>query len=56
VLPRPRRLRGGAAWLTVRIGRDDPHSQARFFLDSQAELATLPDRLLEEPGTCRHEV
>jgi hypothetical protein len=32
--------------LTVRVGRDDPKSQARFFLDQHAEVATLLDNML----------
>ena len=28
-------------WLTVRIGRDNPASHAKFFLDSPAEMASL---------------
>ncbi len=35
-----------ANWLTVRIGRDDPDSRARFFLDGQREVAMLLDRML----------
>lgn len=34
------------AWLTVRIGQDDPQSAARFFLSSQSELPLLLDRML----------
>lgn len=33
-------------WLTVRVGRDDPRSQAMYFLDSPAEMATLLDRMV----------
>lgn len=33
-------------WLTLRIGRDDAASQARYALDSQAEMALLLQRLL----------
>ncbi|MBL8308489.1 MAG: trehalose-phosphatase [Rubrivivax sp.] len=33
-------------WLTVRVGRDDPRSKARWFLDSQREVALLLERLL----------
>ena len=33
-------------WLTIRIGRDDPASQAMFFLDTDAELALLLRRML----------
>lgn len=36
-----------AHWLTVRIGRDDAMSQARFFLDTHAEVATLLHKLIE---------
>lgn len=35
-------------WLTVRIGRDDPHSCARFFLDSPAEMAIALQAMLDE--------
>jgi trehalose 6-phosphate phosphatase len=34
-------------WLTVRIGRDDPLSQADFFLDSHAEIATVLQTMLD---------
>ena len=34
-------------WLTVRIGRDDPHSRAEYFLDSHAEMATLLQEVVE---------
>ncbi|MGL4573656.1 MAG: trehalose-phosphatase [Burkholderiaceae bacterium] len=34
-------------WLTVRVGRDDPTSQAKFYLDSSAEVATMLDRMLK---------
>ena len=33
-------------WLTVRVGRDDPASRARFFLDSSSEIVPFLDRLL----------
>lgn len=33
-------------WLTIRIGRNDPASRARFFLDSPAEMAMLLERML----------
>ena len=39
--------RAEANWLTVRIGRDDPQSQARFFLDSHTEVACLLQTLLD---------
>jgi trehalose 6-phosphate phosphatase len=37
-------------WLTVRVGRDDPDSRARFFLDGTAEVALLLDRMLVHLG------
>jgi trehalose 6-phosphate phosphatase len=33
-------------WLTVRVGRDNPRSQARFFLDSHSEVELLLDAML----------
>jgi trehalose 6-phosphate phosphatase len=33
-------------WLTVRIGRDERRSSARFFLDSPCEMAMLLERML----------
>ncbi len=33
-------------WLTVKVGRDDPNSQARFFIDGTGEIAQLLDRML----------
>jgi trehalose 6-phosphate phosphatase len=33
-------------WLTLRIGRDDPGSHARFGLDGPQEMALLLDRIL----------
>lgn len=37
-------------WLTVRIGRDDPESQADYFLDSTNEIGMLLDRLIAHSG------
>lgn len=37
-------------WLTVRVGREDPYSRARFFLDSTREVAMLLERLLVHLG------
>jgi len=37
-------------WLTIRVGREDPASQANFFLDSTAEVALLLDRMLMHVG------
>ena len=39
-------LRAEPHWLTVRIGRDDPLSRAMFFLDSDAELVLVLQRML----------
>lgn len=33
--------RGEPNWLTVRVGRDDPASQAQFFLDSLSDLPAM---------------
>jgi trehalose 6-phosphate phosphatase len=33
-------------WLTIRIGRGERHSQARYFLDSPNEVAMLLERML----------
>ena len=33
-------------WLTIKIGRDNPASQARFFLDSHSEMAILLQKML----------
>ncbi|HEX5687914.1 MAG TPA: trehalose-phosphatase [Ideonella sp.] len=39
------------SWFTVRVGQDDPSSQARYFLDGPADLPRLLDRMLESlPG------
>ena len=37
-------------WLTVRIGRHEPDSQADYFLDSAAEVGMLLDRLIAHAG------
>lgn len=37
-----------ADWLTVRVGRDDPRSRARFFLDSQAEMPLVLEEMILE--------
>jgi trehalose 6-phosphate phosphatase len=43
--------RGEPSWLTVRVGHDDPHSRAQWFLDGPADLPRLLDRMLEAlPG------
>ncbi|MEK8030838.1 trehalose-phosphatase [Ideonella sp. DXS29W] len=39
-------------WFTVRVGHDDPLSQALYFLDGPADLPRLLDRMLEAlPGS-----
>ena len=38
--------RARATWLTVRVGRDDPMSQAMYCLDNFGEVATMLDRML----------
>lgn len=35
-----------AHWLTIRVGRDDRRSRARYFLDSPSEMAMLLERML----------
>jgi trehalose 6-phosphate phosphatase len=35
------------SWLTLRVGRDDPASRARYFLDGQQEMAMLLQCALE---------
>ena len=37
-----------AHWVTVRVGRDDPHTRARFVLDGTAGMTLLLDRTLAE--------
>lgn len=34
------------SWLTVKIGRDDPHSKAMFFLDATSDMVSMLDRML----------
>src|SRR5205085_3089463 len=43
-------MRAEPHWLTVRIGRDDPLSRAMFFLDSEAELAVVLQKMLALPS------
>jgi trehalose 6-phosphate phosphatase len=38
--------RAQPGWLTVRIGRDDPMSKARYFLDTHAEVATMLQQMV----------
>jgi len=38
--------RAEPTWLTVKVGREDPHSLARFRLDAQGEVAIMLDRML----------
>jgi trehalose 6-phosphate phosphatase len=39
-------VRAPPAWLTIRVGRDDPQSRAAHFLDSFEDVAPLLDRML----------
>ncbi len=39
-------MRAEPPWLTIRIGRDDPLSRAMYFLDSDAELVPVLERML----------
>jgi trehalose 6-phosphate phosphatase len=41
-------------WLTVRVGRDAPHSAAAFYLDGSFDLALLVDRLLRHVEASSH--
>lgn len=34
-------------WLTLRVGRDDPSTRARFCIEGQQEMALLLDRILD---------
>jgi len=38
------------SWLTVRVGRDDPNSHARFCLDHFSEVAEMLDRMVALTG------
>lgn len=40
-----------AHWVTVRVGRDDPRSRARFYLDGATGMTLLLDRMLAETET-----
>lgn len=44
-------MRATPHWLTVKIGREDPLSRAMFFLDSDAELVAVLERMLALAGT-----
>ncbi|HEX6708625.1 MAG TPA: trehalose-phosphatase [Albitalea sp.] len=46
-------MRADPHWLTVKIGRDDPLSRAMFFLDSDAELVAVLERMLALRGLDR---
>lgn len=43
----PAFARAEPGWVTVRIGRDDPASKARFYLESTHEVEAMLDRLLQ---------
>jgi trehalose 6-phosphate phosphatase len=36
-------------WLTVRVGRDDPHSAAAWYVDSEADVAMVLESMLHGP-------
>jgi len=38
--------RAPPSWLTIKVGRTDPPSRARFYLDSPNEMAMLLDRMI----------
>jgi trehalose 6-phosphate phosphatase len=42
--------RAEPSWLTVKVGRDDPGSQAMYYLDSLADVARMLDRMLARLG------
>ena len=42
--------RAERSWLTVRVGRDDPNTQAMFCLDNFGEVASMLDRMLTLRG------
>jgi trehalose 6-phosphate phosphatase len=44
-------MRAEPHWLTVKIGRDDPLSRAMFFLDTEAELAVVLQKMLALRGS-----
>ncbi|MBY0467787.1 MAG: trehalose-phosphatase [Burkholderiaceae bacterium] len=43
-----------ADWLTVRVGRDDPHSRARYFLDGPNEVALMLEHMLSLLPSAQH--
>ncbi len=38
--------RAEPSWLTIRIGRDNPNTRAKYFLDTTAEVVTVLERML----------
>ena len=38
--------RAEPSWLTIKVGREDPNTRARFCVDSPAEVASMLDRML----------
>jgi trehalose 6-phosphate phosphatase len=38
--------RAPAHWMTVRVGNDDPHSAAAWFIESEADVANVLDSML----------
>ena len=43
--------RAPADWLTVRVGRDDPHSAAAWYVDSDADVAMVLESMLKHLGS-----
>jgi trehalose 6-phosphate phosphatase len=44
--------RAPPSWMTIKVGRTDPSSAARFYLDSPNEVAMLLDRMIRLLGVC----
>jgi trehalose 6-phosphate phosphatase len=42
--------RAEPSWLTVKVGRDEPGSRAKFYLDGLADVASMLDRMLARLG------
>lgn len=45
--------RAPPSWLTIKVGRNDPPSRARFYLDSPNEMAMLLERMIVLLGVRR---
>ena len=49
-MTRMRPLLSPPHWLTVRVGRDDPHSAAAWYVDSEADVAMVLESMLQGLG------